>query len=79
MRSQQPIKWKQTTRNKSSLPELKKEEEKDEASEKMIDEILVKYPQHKRVLFLQTMFNRNRMLSSTEKEELKKFYKLLIK
>ena len=68
-----------TTRNKSSLPELKKEEEKDEASEKMIDEILVKYPQHKRVLFLQTMFNRNRMLSSTEKEELKKFYKLLIK
>ena len=68
-----------TTRNKSDLPELKKEEEKDEASEKMIEEILVKYPQHKRVLFLQTIFKRNRMLSSIEKEEVKKFYKLLIK
>lgn len=68
-----------TSRHKSSLPELKKEEDKDEASEKMIEEILVKYPQHKRVLFLQNMFNKNRMLSSGEKEELKKFHQLLIK
>ncbi len=41
------------TRFKSELPEIKPLFEKDEATGLLISEILAKYPQHKRVLFLQ--------------------------
>lgn len=52
---------------------------KDEAIEKLITELLAKYPQHKRVLFLQTKFSNNEAMSADEKKEIEKFHKLLIK
>jgi hypothetical protein len=52
---------------------------KDDGIEKMIDAILAKYPQHKRVVFLQTKFSNNEAMSVDEKKEIEKFHKLLIK
>ncbi|MFT3846980.1 MAG: hypothetical protein QM725_18125 [Lacibacter sp.] len=50
---------------------------KDEAAGKIIDTILAKYPQHKRVLFLKAKYDNNETLSAVEITELKKFEKLL--
>ena len=47
--------------------------QKDEAVGKMIDNILAKSPQHKRVLFLQTKYQNNETLSTTELADLKRF------
>jgi hypothetical protein len=52
---------------------------KDESLGKMIEEILEKYPLHKRVIFYKNKFDNNENISGTEKAELEKFYKLLIK
>jgi hypothetical protein len=43
----------------------------------MIEAILEKYPQHKRVLFLKVKYDNNEILNSTEIGELERFYKLL--
>lgn len=51
--------------------------QKDEASGQIINEILAKYPQHKRVLFLKAKYDNNEPLSPDETGELKKFYKVL--
>ena len=64
---------------KSALPATAPLFVKDEASGKMIDAILQKYPQHKRVLFFQAKYGSNEPLSPTEITELTKFHKLLIK
>jgi hypothetical protein len=53
--------------------------QKDESLGKMLEEILAKYPQHKRVLFLQSKYNKNEAISTTETDEVKKFAKLLLK
>jgi hypothetical protein len=45
----------------------------------IITEILAKYPQHKRVLFLQSKYNNNEVLTATEVAELEKFKKILFK
>jgi hypothetical protein len=50
---------------------------KDEEAGELINAILAKYPQHKRVLFLQAKYNNNEPLSAEESAELKKFYKIL--
>lgn len=50
---------------------------KDEATGEMIRSILAKYPQHKRVLFLQAKYNNNEPLSAEEMSELKRFQKAL--
>lgn len=68
---------KMPTRQKSELPENKPMFEKDEASGKLIEQILSKYPQHKRVLFLQAKYNNNEALSASDITELKKFSKML--
>lgn len=65
------------SKQKSELPPNKPLYEKDEEAGKMINDILAKYPQHKRVLFLQLKFNNNEVLTATEKAELEKFIKLL--
>ena len=52
---------------------------KDENTGKLINDILIKYPQHKRVLFFEAKYNNNEVLSSSELAELEKFHKLLIK
>lgn len=68
---------KMPTRNKSELPENKPMFEKDESIGQIITNILAKYPQHKRVLFLRSKYDNNDLLSTTEIDELKKFGKLL--
>lgn len=64
---------KMPTREKSELPENKPMFEKDEGTGKLIEEILSKYPQHKRVLFLKVKYDNNEILSTADIGELKKF------
>jgi hypothetical protein len=47
--------------------------QKDAAVGKMIDTILAKSPQHKRVLFLQTKYHNNESLTASELADLKRF------
>lgn len=68
---------KKHTRYKSDLPAGGPLYAKDDESGKLISAILAKYPQHKRVLFLQSKYENNEPLSATEKAELQKFSKLL--
>lgn len=65
------------TRYKSELPEIKPLFEKDEATGILISEILAKYPQHKRVLFLKTKYDKNEVLSTADVTDLKRFKSLL--
>ena len=53
--------------------------EAEDNSDVMINEILEKYPQHKRLLFFRMKTEKRDALSANEKDELKKFYKLLMK
>src|ERR1700759_2301430 len=64
---------KMPTRFKSELPEAKPLYEKEKSTGDLIESILAKYPQHKRVLFLQSKYNNNQSLSVMEIDELKKF------
>ena len=50
----------------------------DDEAGRMITEILEKYPQHKRVLFFNTNYLKDGNLPLNEKEELLRFYKILI-
>ncbi len=68
---------KMPTRNKSDLPENKPMLQKDTSVEKIILNILAKYPEHKRVLFLRSKYDNNQPLSIGETDELKKFEKFL--
>ena len=65
------------TREKSALPEPKPMFEKDEVAGKIIDEILTKYPAHKRVLFLKAKYDNNEVLTPADVSELKKFQQVL--
>lgn len=64
---------KMPTRQKSELPENTPLFEKDAEAGKLIEEILEKYPQHKRVLFLKAKYDNNEVLSPSDISELKKF------
>ncbi len=68
---------KKPTRYKSPLPETKPLYTKDKETGRLIEAILAKYPLHKRVLFLQSKYENNELLSPIELSELKKFHKLL--
>jgi hypothetical protein len=68
---------KMPTRERSELPEIKPMFEKDDTVGKLIEEILSKYPQHKRVLFLKAKYDNNEVLSPADISELKKFKQLL--
>src|SRR5678816_334082 len=58
---------KMPTRYKSEAPtENKPLYQKDEETGKLIQAVLEKYPQHKRVLFLQSKYQNNEPLSSSE-------------
>jgi len=70
---------KMPTRYKSELPSPQPIIEKDEASAALINKILDKYPQHKRVLFFKTRIDNNEILTATEISELKKFSQILLK
>ncbi len=51
---------------------------KDQATGDLLNNILTKYPQHKRVLFLRSKYDNNE-LNAAETSELQKFGKLLLK
>lgn len=68
---------KMPTRQKSELPENAPLFEKDKEAGKLIEEILAKYPQHKRVLFLKAKYDNNEVLSPADVSELKKFRQVL--
>jgi hypothetical protein len=52
---------------------------KDESSGNMMNDILANYPQHKRILFLKSRFDKNEAISLTETAEIKRLHTLLIK
>jgi len=68
---------KMPTRYKSELPAAKPLYEKESNNGQVIEAILSKYPQHKRVLFLKSKYDNNEMLSPAEVADLKRFYQLL--
>ena len=68
---------KKPTRYKSDLPVNTPLYTKDESAGKLIETILAKYPQHKRVLFLKAKFDNNETITPIEVAELEKFNKLL--
>lgn len=69
---------KKHTRFRSPLPPPTPLYEKDESTGQMINMILEKYPQHKRVLFFRSKFENNEPLTAIEISELQKFNRLLI-
>lgn len=70
---------KKPTRYKSDLPATAPADTKDHLLEKMIAEILEKYPQHKRVVFIKLKIDNNEAISTLEKSEIDRFHKLLVK
>jgi len=69
---------KRPTRYKSTPPTPKPLYEKDQKAGNMIDAILKKYPQHKRILFFRSKYENNEPFSAAELAELEKFQKLLL-
>lgn len=69
---------KRPTRYKSDLPLPKPLYEKDERIGQMIDAILAKYPQHKRVAFLKSKYDNNELLTPVEVSEIEKFSRILL-
>ncbi len=68
---------KMPTRYKSDKPGATPLYQKDEVATQLLQDILHKYPQHKRVLFLKAKYDNNELLSPFEIDELKKFKQLL--
>jgi hypothetical protein len=68
---------KMPTRDKSELPAPKPIVEKEDSTGRLIEEILAKYPQHKRVLFFKSKYENHEVLSPLEIAELKKFRQLI--
>jgi hypothetical protein len=68
---------KKPTRFKSAPPPPAPLYTKNEQVGNMIDAILAKYPQHKRVLFFLNKYNNNETLSPPEVTELEKFHRML--
>lgn len=66
-------------RYKSALPENTPLYVKDDTTGQIINAILEKYPQHKRVLFFKTKYDNNEPLQAAEKAELERFSKLLLR
>lgn len=64
---------KMPNRQKTVLPRPKPLLQKDTSPGHLIEAILAKYPQHKRVLFLKTKYDNNERLSASELKELEKF------
>ncbi len=68
---------KKHTKHRSDLPAPAPLYSKDETTGQQINDILAKFPQHKRVLFLKSKYDNNEIITPTEKTELKNFLKLL--
>ena len=63
---------KMATRYKSEIPENAPLYIKDEETGEMIDFILGKYPEHKRILFLKSKWENNEVLTGAETSDLKR-------
>lgn len=70
---------KRPTRYKSERPAISPLYSRDEQQGILITEILEKFPQHKRVLYLQMKYKNNESFTPAEIKELEKFHKLLVK
>jgi hypothetical protein len=70
---------KKPTRERAAATKTVVTHEKDTVTGDMMQGILNKYPQHKRVLFLKSKYDNNEHLSIAEVEEVQRFNKLLIK
>lgn len=69
---------KKATKYKSEKP-LPVQEVKDAETGDTIARILEKFPQHKQVLFLKLKYDNKDPISPAEKEDLKRFAKMLLK
>ena len=68
---------KMPTRDKSPLPEAKSIVAVEDDTAQLIEEVLARYPQHKRVLFFKSKYENHEALSPLEIAELKKFRQLI--
>jgi hypothetical protein len=68
---------KRPNRYKSTLQPPKPLYEKDERIGQMMEAILAKYPQHKRVVFLKSKYDNNETLTPAEVLEVERFNKVL--
>ena len=68
---------KMPNRFKTEIPKPSPLFEKDEAAGVLIESILAKYPEHKRVLYLKSRYDNHEILTSAEMTELNRFHKLL--
>jgi len=75
----QAIILKKHSKHRSTVSVVAPIEKADDGSAAMVNEILQKFPQHKRVLFFRLKQENRELLSPIEKAELEKFYKLLCK
>jgi hypothetical protein len=70
---------KKPTRYKSEVTIHAPVQSKDEAIGQILTAILAKYPQHKRILFLQSKYTNNDAITVTEITEIQKLGALLLK
>ena len=68
---------KMPNRFKSDIPENKPMFTPDKKAGELIEAILAKYPEHKRVLFLKSKFDNNDVLSPIETADLERFHKII--
>ena len=68
---------KMPTRYKSEAPAPTPLYEKETSAGQLINTILEKYPQHKRVLFLKSKYENNEVLTAADLADLKRFQQLL--
>jgi hypothetical protein len=68
---------KMATRYKSEAPPVTPLYQKEESAGQLIEAILARYPQHKRVLFFKSKYENNEVFSSAEMADLKRFGQLL--
>jgi len=64
---------KMPTRYKSDAPPIVPLYQKEEGHGQLIDAILTRYPEHKRVLFLKLKYDNNEVLSTQDLADLKRF------
>lgn len=67
---------KMPTRFKSEIPEVANIVDNNEEVRKVINEILLQFPLHKRVIFLKNLVDNNNPLAASDLEDLKRFLKL---
>lgn len=70
---------KMPNRFKSEKPDLPPEVDETAECRALIDEVLSRYPQHKRVLYFLSRLDARQPLSATEVTELKRFHTLAAK